>query len=162
MNRSKGWQQGSGLPDAVPGYPSKVSRAVTVTRASHSPGIARQVCRDKAGPRSSQEGKSGPGSARYLGSHSHGHNLAEARIMGKKMQLPSEVGEAAMRFLAALVPAAASKATQLYLCELALSPSSQTCRRGKRSYRGCWILRGQTPIRWQIYYSSQLSWFVFV
>lgn len=88
---------------------------MAVTWASHSSVSARQVCRDKAGPRPSLEGKSGPGTARHLGRHSHGRNLAEARTTGKKSGCPVKVGKSVMRFLPGLVPAAAAKATQLDL-----------------------------------------------
>lgn len=55
---------------------------MAVTRAGHSPVIARHVREDEAGPRSHQESKSGPGSARYLGRRSCGHNLVETRKCG--------------------------------------------------------------------------------
>lgn len=66
------------------------SRSSDRTGASHSPVIVRQICKDTTGSLGSLESQKGAWVSKVLGKCSHNHNLAEARIMGKKMCLLGE------------------------------------------------------------------------
>lgn len=66
----------------------KKSRAgpVTETRVIHSPVITRQVCSDKASPRSSWEVKSGPSRTNKAKVWAwHSYHTAQARNKGKSL-----------------------------------------------------------------------------